>query len=71
MATFPATFTITRELLNQHINQDHHVRDIQCEVTRVLGEVVDSPKEVAHKLQFSTSCRFGMECGQANSVSQE
>ena len=31
---FPARFTITLELLNQHRDQDHHRRDIQCEVTR-------------------------------------
>ena len=30
---FPARFTITLELLNQHRDQDHHRRDIQCEVT--------------------------------------
>ena len=31
---FPAKFTITLELLNQHRDQDHHERSIQCEVTR-------------------------------------
>ena len=31
---FPAKFTVTLQLLNQHRNQDHHTRDIQCEVTR-------------------------------------
>ena len=31
---FPARFTITLELLNQHRDQDHHRRHIQCEVTR-------------------------------------
>ena len=29
---FPARFTITLELLNQHRDQDHHRRDIQCEM---------------------------------------
>ena len=31
---FPARFTITLELLNQHRDQDHHRRNIRCEVTR-------------------------------------
>ena len=31
---FPARFTITLELLNQHRDQDHYSRDIQCEMTR-------------------------------------
>ena len=31
---FPVKFTITIQLLNQHRDQDHHTRDIQCEVTR-------------------------------------
>ena len=30
----PARFTIIVQLLNQHRDQDHHTRDIQCEVTR-------------------------------------
>ena len=30
MLKFPAKFTITVQLLNQHRNQDHHTRDIQC-----------------------------------------
>ena len=30
---FPVKFTITVQLLNQHRNQDHHTRDIQCEMT--------------------------------------
>ena len=30
---FPAWFTITLELLNQHTNRCHHTKDIQCEVT--------------------------------------
>ena len=29
---FPAKFTITVQLLNQHRDQDHHTRDIQCEI---------------------------------------
>ena len=29
---FPARFTITLELLNQHRDQDHYRRDIRCEV---------------------------------------
>ena len=28
----PVKFTITLQLLNQHRNQDHHTRDIQCEI---------------------------------------
>ena len=28
----PVKFTITLQLLNQHRNQDHHTRDIQCEM---------------------------------------
>ena len=28
----PVKFTITVQLLNQHRNQDHHSRDIQCEI---------------------------------------
>ena len=35
---FPATFTITLELLNQHRDQDHHRRDIQCEVDKEKTE---------------------------------
>ena len=31
---FPVKFTITLQLLNQHRDQDHHTRDIQCRVTR-------------------------------------
>ena len=31
---FPARFTITLELLNQHRDQDHYRRDIVCEVTK-------------------------------------
>ena len=31
---FPVKFTITVQLLNQHRDQDHHTRDIQCELTR-------------------------------------
>ena len=39
---FPARFTITLELLNQHRDQDHRSRDIQCEVTREkLGSYKD------------------------------
>ena len=38
---FPVKFTITVQLLNQHRNQDHYTRDIQCEVTREkIGSVV-------------------------------
>ena len=29
---FPVKFTITLQLLNQHRDQDHHTRDIQCEI---------------------------------------
>ena len=29
---FPVKFTITVQLLNQHRDQDHHTRDIKCEV---------------------------------------
>ena len=29
---FPAKFTITLQLLNQHRNQNHYTRDIQCEI---------------------------------------
>ena len=29
---FPAKFIITLQLLNQHRDQDHHMRDIQCEI---------------------------------------
>ena len=37
---FPVKFTITLQLLNQHRNQDHYTRDIQCEVTReMIGSV--------------------------------
>ena len=31
---FPVKFTTTVQLLNQHRDQDHHTRDIQCQVTR-------------------------------------
>ena len=31
---FPARFTITLELLNQHRDQDHYSRDIQCEMKK-------------------------------------
>ena len=31
---FPASFTITLELLNQHRDQDHYRKDIKCEVTK-------------------------------------
>ena len=37
---FPAKFTATIQLLNQHRDQDHHTRDIQCEVTRAKIDVV-------------------------------
>ena len=30
----PAKFTTTVQLLNQHRDQDHHTRDIRCQVTR-------------------------------------
>ena len=33
---FPARFTITLELLNQHRDQDHYRTDIECEVTRKI-----------------------------------
>ena len=37
----PARFTITLELLNQHRDQDHHRRDIECEVTREsIGNII-------------------------------
>ena len=37
----PVKFTITVQLLNQHRNQDHHTRDIQCEVNRErIGESI-------------------------------
>ena len=38
---FPVKFTITLQLLNQHRDQDHHTRDIQCEIkTReMIGSV--------------------------------
>ena len=38
---FPVKFTITVQLLNQHRDQDHHTRDIQCEITtrEILGGV--------------------------------
>ena len=29
---FPVKFTITVQLLNQHRDQDHHTKDIQCEI---------------------------------------
>ena len=36
----PVKFTITVQLLNQHRDQDHHTRDIQCKVTRdMIGSV--------------------------------
>ena len=31
---FPARFTITLELLNQHRDQDHYKKKIQCNMTR-------------------------------------
>ena len=37
---FPATFTITVQLLNQHRDQDHHTRDIKCEIK--TSEKIDS-----------------------------
>ena len=36
----PVKFTITLQLLNQHRDQDHHTRDIQCEVTIGSGEYI-------------------------------
>ena len=35
---FPAKFTITLQLLNQHRDQDHHTRDIQCEI-KTRGDI--------------------------------
>ena len=31
--TFPARFTVTLELLNQHRDQDHYAREVHCQVT--------------------------------------
>ena len=39
--TFPARFTITLELLNQHRDQDHYTKDIQCEVPRETDDTED------------------------------
>ena len=37
---FPVKFTTTVQLLNQHRDQDHHTRDIQCQVTmEKIGEL--------------------------------
>ena len=33
MLKFPARFTITLALLNQHNKKDHYTRDIECEAT--------------------------------------
>ena len=42
MLKFPARFTITLELLNQHRDQDHYSRDIQFELAKEsLGGCVD------------------------------
>ena len=39
---FPVKFTITVQLLNQHRDQDHHTRDIQCEMktTELIGNYI-------------------------------
>ena len=39
---FPVRFTITLELLNQHRDQDHYSRDIQCEVTKEKFDSIGS-----------------------------
>ena len=44
----PARFTITLELLNQHRDQDHYKRDIECEVTR---ESI-YPSSIGHDYKF-------------------
>ena len=37
---FPVKFNVTVQLLNQHRDQDHHTRDIQCQVTmEKIGEL--------------------------------
>ena len=46
---FPARFTITLELLNQHRDQDHHRRDIQCEMKR---ENIGSGEEIGSNWKF-------------------
>ena len=37
---FPVRFTITLELLNQHRDQDHYRRDIQCEMVKGANSTI-------------------------------
>ena len=46
----PVKFTITVQLLNQHRNQDHHTRDIQCEIN--TREEIDSVEYIGIDYKF-------------------
>ena len=58
---FPARFTITLELLNQHRDQDHHRRDIQCVGTR---ETIKKQEEVGSNWKFISHA--GLKWNQCN-----
>ena len=45
---FPAKFTITLELLNQHRDQDHYTVDILCEVTKMDDHVCSKHTHIPH-----------------------
>ena len=49
MLKFPARFTISLELLNQHRDQDHYRRDIHCKVTR---EILGTFSTAGHDWEF-------------------
>ena len=42
---FPARFTITLELLNQHRDQDHYRKDIQCEMVKGASSTIGLNKK--------------------------
>ena len=46
----PVKFTITVQLLNQHRDQDHHTRDIQCEIN--TREEIDSVEYIGIDYKF-------------------
>ena len=56
---FPVKFTTTIQLLNQYRDQDHHTRDIQCQVTR---EKVGEPGSIGADWKFLSLTALKWNC---------
>ena len=58
-ARFPTKFTITLELLNQHRDQDHHRRDIQCEMKK--GDTLESIHVIAPEFIHRSAMKWNAD----------